>query len=509
VPFTLLAETNTDPARFDIWEYQVSGNTLLDIEEVEETLFPYLGAGKLFEDIEEARKTLQQRYRDAGYPAVLVEIPEQRVKEGVVWLKVVESKISNLYISGSRYYSPDMLAERLPSLQQGKTLQIDDVQEEIRMATISHPGRSLIPVLRPGATPGQVDVEMKVKDQLPLHGGIEITDRGSENTSRWRATASLGYSNLWQKGHAFNIQYQTAPEETDQSKVLSATYTFRPGIKDSIVAAYAIDSESNVAALGDISVVGNGNIYGLRWIFPWSQSDSLSNSLSLGMEYKDFDENLMLLGTDAGNNPIKYLSMSMAYSSTLRKEKRVSSFDISANFGIRGTGSNAEEFFSKRAYAKPNFFYLKAGVKHTHPLFFGDELFVSFQAQIADSPLISNEQFSAGGSETVRGYYESQALGDDGLVGSLEWHTPSLLGGWKSPERELYGLIFVDGAELRIQKALEDQVSKIQISSAGIGLRFRQGTSLDIRLDGARVFKDAGTVKSGDSRWHIYFNYAF
>jgi hemolysin activation/secretion protein len=502
-------EKAPEVARFDIYEYQVSGNTLLDVKDVERTLYPHLGAGKAFEDIETARKALQQRYRDAGYPAVLVEIPEQRVSEGVVWLRVLESRISNLRISGSRYYSPDLLAREMPSLEKGKRLRVDDLQEEITAAGMKYPERILIPVLKPGKTPGSVEAELKVRDKLPLHGGIEINDRFSENTSRWRSSLSIGYSNLWQRGHAFNLQYQTAPEEPDESKVWSGTYTFRPGFRNAIVAIYAIDSKSNTAALGDVNVVGNGNIYGLRWIEPWSVNKALSNSLSVGLEYKDFEEDLVLLGADRIATPIDYLTMTVGFSSTLRHEERSTGFDISATFGIRGVGSSAEEFDTKRFGAKANFFYIQAGVRHTQPLFFGDALLISLKGQIANSPLVSNEQYSAGGSETVRGYHESQVLGDDGLIGTLEWHSPSLLGAWDAPERSLYGLIFIDGAEVHLQDALPDQESRQWLTSAGVGLRFRQGTRWDLRLDGAQVFKDAGSVESGDTRWHVYFNYAF
>jgi hemolysin activation/secretion protein len=427
----------------------------------------------------------------------------------MVWLRVVESRISDLRISGSRYYSPDLLAREMPSLEAGKRLSVEDLQQELSVAGMKYPERILIPVLKPGKTPGTVDVELKVRDKLPLHGGIEITDRYSENTSRWRSSLSLGYSNLWQRGHAFNLQYQTAAEEPEESKVWSGTYTFRPGYRNAIVALYAIDSASNTAAIGDVSVVGNGNIYGARLIEPWGVNQAWSNSMNLGLEYKDFEEDLVLQGADRIATPIDYLQMTIGFSSTYRQEERSTGFDVSATFGIRGVGSSAEDFDIKRFGAKPNFFYIQAGVRHTQPLFFGDELQISLKGQLANSPLVSNEQYSAGGSETVRGYHESQILGDDGVVGSLEWHTPSLLGAWKSPERSLFGLIFIDGAALHLQDALPDQESQQQLSSAGVGLRFRQGTNWDLRLDAAQVFKDAGSVESGDSRWHVYFNYAF
>ena len=85
----------------------------------------------------------------------------------------------------------------------------------------------MTPVLRPGKTPGTVEVDLKVKDELPLHGSLELNDRYSTDTSRLRLSAMLRYDNLWQKEHSFSLQYQTAPEKPGEVKVWSGTYLAR------------------------------------------------------------------------------------------------------------------------------------------------------------------------------------------------------------------------------------------------------------------------------------------
>ena len=57
-------------------------------------------------------------------------------------------------------------------------------------------------------------------------------------------------------------------------------------------------------------------------------------------------------------------------------------------------------------------------MSHTHELPEGFQLFGKMQGQVADGPLVSSEQFSIGGLDTVRGYLESEALGDNGVVGN-------------------------------------------------------------------------------------------
>lgn len=86
-PAPKAAEAEATP-RFDVWEYRVEGNTVLDPKVIEKTVYGYLGPGKTIDDVEKARAALEKVYHDAGYAAALVDIPEQDVNEGVVVLTV-------------------------------------------------------------------------------------------------------------------------------------------------------------------------------------------------------------------------------------------------------------------------------------------------------------------------------------------------------------------------------------------------------------------------------------
>ncbi|WP_445623243.1 ShlB/FhaC/HecB family hemolysin secretion/activation protein [Lactiplantibacillus plantarum] len=63
---------------------------------------------------------------------------------------------------------------------------------------------------------------------------------------------------------------------------------------------------------------------------------------------------------------------------------------------------------------------------HTQNLFGDWQLGLRAGFQLSSGALVSNEQFSAGGSTSVRGYLAAERTGDDGFLGSVEWRTPSL-----------------------------------------------------------------------------------
>lgn len=499
---------------FNILEYVIEGNTVLDAGRIEEAVYPHLGEKRTVKDVEAARAALEKAYHDSGYPTVFVDIPEQEVQGGVVRLRVGEGQVERLRVSGSRYYSLGRIKSATPELAEGNVPYFPEVQKQL-VGVNRNADRKITPVMRPGRTPGKLEVELKVDDRLPLHGSVELNDRYSANTSRTRLNANVRYENLWQRGHSIALAVQTAPQEPEESKVFSATYVW-PMDNGNYLAAYGVVSKSDVAAVGDINVIGNGKIGGLRYIMPLRSRPGWFHSLTLGMDYKDFDETVTLQGADSTNTPISYLPFSLAYDATLQGEKSTTQLTSALNFSMRGLaddeveclpGVYVNEFACKRYLAKANYAFLRLDLKHTHRLGSGWSLFGRAQAQIASGPLISNEQFTAGGVDSVRGYLESNAAGDDGIVGSLELRTPSFAKHVSERLEFLTLHAFAEGAGLWVQDALPGQTDRFKLFSAGLGMRFRGWDGLTGGLDLAYPFLDAGAVEEGDGRVHFKLGY--
>ncbi|MDD5755106.1 MAG: POTRA domain-containing protein, partial [Methylococcales bacterium] len=177
--------------RFDLFELQIDGNTVLDSALIEKILYPFLGKEKSVDDVEKARQTLETFYKDKGYPTVLVEIPEQDVVEGLVRLQVHEGSVERLKVTGSRYFYLGKITEKIPALSAGQVPYMPAVQEQIDALSKESSDRQVTPVFRAGSTPGKTEIELRVKDELPLHGSVEINGRNSEHTSRSRIIGSI------------------------------------------------------------------------------------------------------------------------------------------------------------------------------------------------------------------------------------------------------------------------------------------------------------------------------
>ncbi|MDD5276170.1 MAG: ShlB/FhaC/HecB family hemolysin secretion/activation protein [Methylovulum sp.] len=510
--FVVAAETEeaTTPtpseAKFDLLELRVKGNTLLEKKELERTVYQFLGPKKDIDTVENARNALEDVYRKKGYQTVAVDIPEQNVKNGVVYLQVVEGKVSRLRVKDSRYFSLGSIKAGVPELAEGNVPNLPVMQKQLAALSDKSPDRKITPILRAGDTPGTLEVDLKVKDELPLHGRIELNGRNTSSTSRLRLVSTLHYDNLWQKLHSASVMYQVSPENNEEVDVWAGTYAMPLLDTDAKVALYAVSSSSNaqVASAGALSVIGIGEIYGARLIKPLPGLDNYFHSFTMGVDYKSFKENLNLIGSDTIKTPISYLPFMMQYSSSLRGKESFTAFNLGVNFSVRGLGNSQQDFENKRINARADYMYLTSGINFNYDLPWAMELATRVSGQVASSPLISNEQFSLGGMQSIRGYFETQALADSGLIGSLELRSsPRLASSNLDYINKLQAIVFVDGGKGWIQDALLGNPSVYNLASTGFGMRFQMWKYLSGVLDLGFPLISLGPVSAGDPKLHF------
>ena len=488
---------------FNVFEFKVNGNSVLTTGKIEEAVYPFLGPDKTINDVENARLALEKTYQDAGYLTVSVLIPQQEVDGGVVQLTVSEGTVDKLRIKDSQYSSLSEIKTRVAEFNEGKVPHFPTAQKQL--STVNRgANRQVTPVLRAGTSPGKVEVDLKVQDKLPLHGNIELNNRYPSSTTKTRLNGGLRYENLWQKDHSLGISFQVTPEDTDETKVISATYLI-PRLNGDYFAAYGVISKSDISVVGDINVVGNGVIFGARYIKPLPLLDNFYHNLTFGIDYKDFDENVNLLGSDGFQSPIAYTSFLLGYDGAYRGSNFQTQFNLGANFSTLGFGNDEKDFRRKRSFAEPNYSYLRADIKHLQKLPFDWALQAKLGGQATNDPLVSAEQFTIGGAESVRGYLESQALGDYGVFASLELRTPPLLkyipNKTISDEiKDLYAFSFIDAGQVNTLKPLPDQDESADLLSVGVGLRLKLTKGYFTNLDYSHVLREAGDIDKGDER---------
>jgi hemolysin activation/secretion protein len=482
---------------FNVSEYRVLGNSVLAPEQIERVLYPLLGPSKTLRDVEVARAALEKLYHDAGYGTVYVDIPPQEVSDGVVRLRVTEGRIARSEINGARYFSERDLRVRIPAAQSGRVLRIPDLQQQLNAVNAETADRSVLPVLKAGPVPGTVDLSLTVHDQLPLHASLELNNQASIDTKPLRLVATLSYANLFGRLDNLSLQYQATPQQFDQVRVIAVNYAAHPWFAEVQPSLFYINSNSNVATVGALGVLGEGEIAGARLGFPIATGTNTVQSLTLGLDYKHFRNTVTENATTAFVTPISYVNVSLTYAGNWRSERSLSTVSLAADFGPRGFANSAVAFANYRFKGRSNYFYLRgaAAIDFRLPADFNVHLRAAGQA--AFEPIISNENYSIAGVDGVRGYLESEELGDTGIKGTLQLRLPGL----HRHDRQLAtAYLFYDAGRTGFIDPLPGQPGKALLRSWGVGFDALPGQRLTASLTWAEPLVASSATRAGESR---------
>ncbi len=471
---------------FTIREFRIEGSTLYTPEVLNATLRQFRGSAKTVEDVEEARGYLQKEFERVGYPTMVVTIPEQTIRDGIIRFRIIEAKVDQVEVTGNRHYSDERILGYFPDLEMGEPLYAPGLSKALDRVN-ENPDHQVSPVLKPGAKPGTTRLELKVKDKSPWHGRMELNNNGSLNTPDLRSTARLAYDNLWGLEHKVSITVQTTPQRTDDVKVIGGSYAIPIRRWNHLLTLYGSYSDSTagftLAGITEnlrVANIGKDTVLGARYSFPIFSIARWHQNLSAGIEYKRAER--FLVRPDQPtleaifDTPVRYLPFNVGYEGYETDAQGFTRAWARLNVNFAGTlpKDNFTIDFRNRsvAGATGDWAYVVLGFARQQRLWREWTLRAVVDGQIAGQPLIDTEQFGLGGATSVRGFLDRVVVGDNGLHASGELRTPDL--GKRLPTREklsVQGLAFLDYGKVATILANRQTFGTTTLASAGIGMR--------------------------------------
>jgi hemolysin activation/secretion protein len=497
-----------DPAaeegeQFAIRGFDIMGNSVLSPSDADAAVAPFAGRRKTSGDVEKARDALESLFHDRGYPTVLVNIPEQAVEGGRIRLQVVEGRVGKLAVKGNRFVTTERIVALVPSLSPGRVVYIPAVQADLAKVN-AIPDVRAVPSMTPSAETGIVDVALTVEDARPVHGSVEVSNRAGLDTTPMRVNASLRYDDLWSKRHSAAVQAQLSPQDLGEVVVLNGSYVMPlPEESDRRLAFYAVKSNSDVGFGEGFKILGKGYVLGARYSVPLPPVGRWYHSASVGADWKSFDETV-----EGVTTRVTYLPFSATWGGSRADIGGTTQMSASLSFPLRGVVTDEEEFAGKRFKARGSYAVAGLGAERRQALPRRFTLYAKLEGQVASQPLVSNEQFSAGGMESVRGYREGETSGDDAVRATLELLAPPVMlpGGRKG---SVLPFLFADGAFLWTRDPLPGQADEAKLAGAGLGIRGAAGSSIDFEADAAFALSDTDRTESGGFRVHARIRYQF
>lgn len=538
-----MAVEDLQTVRFSITTFLVEGNTILDQGKIHDLLERFKGGERQIKDVEEARMELEKLYHSAGYPTVLVNLPEQSIENGVVRLQVVEGHLLSISVTGNEHYSWTNIRDKIPSLRPGALIYEPTFVKELAAAN-GNPDLNIAPVLKPGSEPGTVDLELKVKDRLPVHGKLEADNKGPITTPRERLVAEIQHTNVFGGDEILTVNTVQTPTEWGAIQNYGMSFVYPLSWPDHLLAVYASKSQSNsvlagaaisAGGAGDISVAGNATIAGLRLIFPIFPGGSHTHQVSVGFDYKRLEKTEAGFpdgGTAIVLSRVQYTPASLGYSGFFPDRLGLTKASVTAKGYVAGliAGGSKKDFGGdpndpfnhpgNRAGSTGTFAVLQGGLDRIQPLPEDFSLTLHVDGQWASQPLIPAEQYFAGGMDSVRGYLTYEAIGDHALRGRAELTTPEVLTipvdrMWQRRRSSDYTLkvrvvAFYDAAKIWIAEASPGQTARFVLQGTGFGLRMKFPKDIgQLSIDSGWALRDTLNTQRGSNFVHFSVGLTF
>jgi hemolysin activation/secretion protein len=446
-----------------------------------------------------------------------------------------------------------------PTTQPGAKTDVlrKDMIDDYVFALNRHPGRRVDVAVSaeqapPLAVGPSVALDYLVTESKPWYVYVQGTNTGTAETETWREKVGVVDNNLTNHDDILTFDYTVATPNT--SEAYTASYELpltldeklRARVYGSADRFVASDvGESNEDFFGTDQLIGGEGIYNIF------QHHDLFVDAFAGGRYARF--HVINKSVSAQSGEMEYGIPYGGFRLTRASDTAATEADVTLEGGIARNGNEANLEALGRQNVASNWDVMQMNLNHSFylepiaqslglpykPGTLANEIAVYGQYQEPfGARLIPEEEITAGGFYTVRGYPESAVVGDRAFIGTIEYrfHFPRWLDAQSTPgtlfgqpfryapqqpfgraDWDLISRVFVDAARVlkndREGGGLEDDNTLV---GTGVGLEFMVGSAsssqnLDVRADWGIALKDvdataAGSgTNAGSNRFHLSF----
>ncbi|MBI3229184.1 MAG: ShlB/FhaC/HecB family hemolysin secretion/activation protein [Burkholderiales bacterium] len=443
---------------------------------------------------------------------VQVELPEQELNQGVVKLKVVQTKIGKVTVDGQTYFTAENIRHSLPGLVEGQTPNIKKVSASLRMAN-ENPAKKITLQLESSDKEGEVNAVLKVADERVWKLGANLDNTGTTATGKTHLGLLWQHSNLFGLDHVASLQYTTTIEKPSQVAVYGAGYhipLYSVGDSLDLFASYSdVDSGTVSAGVFDLAVSGKGRVFGVRYNHNLGRFGDYEPKLSYGLDYKAFINSVELKGTQLGKD-VTVHPLSVTYSGN----KPIKNGELNFTLGLLrnipgGTDGNSADFNAVRSGAKASYTLLRYSAGMNLSFAKDWQLRLAANGQYTRDALVPGEQFGAGGASSVRGFNERELANDSGLQINAEVYSPNWCNNIGETPVQCRLVLFYDGAYASRNNALAGEQERATIGSVGLGWRFLMSRYLSGQIDWGHVINTGGIAGKAKNQMHFKVNLSY
>jgi len=482
-----------------IKKFKLKGNTVFSDKELGKLTEPYENRTITSEELQEVKQKITKFYILNGYINSGAIIPDQKLIDDTVLIKIIEGKLVKTEVTGNKWLIDNYILNRLAiATNDGKDpLNINTLQERLKIIKQDPLVDNINANLGPGLELGEAELKVRIDEARPYNLNFEFSNHNSPSIGSYRGNAEIEHLNISGWGDSFNFQYGLSEGLDD----FSAEYKL-PVNRCGSTIGFEIDRADSVVVAETFEDIGiEGNTVSLACNFHHFFYKTVSQEFAMGVKLEKRKSETQIFNVvgipftsgvnDEGKSRVTALRFTQEWLD--RSLNQVIAFRSMLSIGIDAFDSSTkEEVFpitndseiNNRYPVQPdsNFSTLLLQLQWIRRIEQINSQFVfKLDMRLSDSPLLSMEKFAIGGASTVRGYRENQLTTDNGIISTLELRIPvfqlNIPGISNNPnDGILYIAPFIDFGKGGNTSSEDPDISEIY--SIGLGARWSMSNKI-------------------------------
>ena len=465
------------PGTITVQKFEVVGSTVFSPERLAKVLAPFTQKPISFAQLFQARSAVTQLYIDEGYITSGAYIPPQKLSGGIIKIQVVEGRLEDIQVNGTKRLNPNYVRSRI-AVATSQPLNRNRLLEALQLLQLNPLIQNLSAELSAGSRLGESLLQIEVTEAKSYSMQLVADNGRVPSVGSFRRRLQLNEANFLGQGDGISFAYTN----TDGSNALDASYALPLNPRNGTLSFSYGTTSSNVIEppFDRIDINSDSRYYELTLRQPISQTPTEEFTLGLTAARRESETSLLdipfplALGADEeGRTRISALRFFQEW--TRRNSREVIAARSQFSVGIGALDATINE-----TPPDSRFFAWQGQAQWVRLLAPDTLLLLRADVQLADRALVSLEQFSLGGIESIRGYRQDLLLTDNGAFASAEVRLPILRIPRLNGVLQLAPFVDVGTAWNSSGRADPDPNT---LASVGLGLRWQQGDRFTARLD--------------------------
>lgn len=412
---------NTEQVAFKLKQINITGNTKFPTYVLMRLVDFKIGQQVTVNDLIMSANDITDYYQSHGYISTVAYLPPQKVKDGIIEIKVLEGKYGNVEINAGRWERASYLNKQYAeenNIQPGEVLNVKDVRNALTNMNTEEYMKGAVAFADNEESEEYSDVTLEVKDRFPLNLDLRYDNQGRELIGTHRGVLYAGLHDVTGNGDTLMGTLSL----TDRSFGAGGIYSL-PIAKN--------DTRLNVGYSYSHVRLGKN----LKWFNIKGDSHDtfigVSRRLAKGEDYRLYgDITLDMRNTDLkSGNPLidpwleDYRTRVLRGTLTDVKDDKFGRW-LFMGAVAGGIPVDASDSHKERNLSSNNFVKVNANAARLQVMPHNQLALLQVNGQYANRHLWASEAMQVGGIASVRGFDEGFRIGDYGMTASFEYRCP-------------------------------------------------------------------------------------